>query len=149
LASNSLLEALVFAERVAEDVRGHIAPRSGHGTPHAPHSVTVPAAPLVLRRAMSRLVGLERNGDGLHEAARVITQIERAGAHEPALLNLTAAATLIVAGAMARHESRGGHFRTDYPLTQAIGERTFLTMADAQKIVGEDRYAARQTRAAS
>ncbi len=149
LASNSLLEALVFAERVADDVRGQIAPRSGHGTPHAPHSVTVPAAPLVLRRAMSRLVGLERNADGLHDAARVITQIERAGAHEPALLNLTAAATLIVAGAMARHESRGGHFRTDYPLSKAVGERTFLTMADAQKIVGEDRDAARQTRAAS
>ena len=68
---------------------------------------------------MSRLVGLERDAEGLSEALRIITQIERAGAHEPALLNMTAAAKLVVAGALARRESRGGHFRTDYPQTDA------------------------------
>jgi len=86
--------------------------------------------------------------EGLCEAMRVVAKMERAGAHEPALLNVTAAATLVIAGALARRESRGGHFRTDYPNTAAHAERTFLTLAEAHKI-GEAALAPQlQTRAA-
>jgi L-aspartate oxidase len=91
----------------------------------------------VLRDAMSRLVGLERNAEGLNEAQRIITQIERAGAHEPMLLNMTATAKLVVAGALARRESRGSHFRTDYPQTDLLGVRTFLTLAEAERMIAK------------
>ena len=134
LASNSLLEALVFGTRAAEDVRGLDRRRPGRGIPPLSGQFAVPAAPYVLRHAMSRLVGLERNEADLCEAMQVVAKMERAGAHEPALLNVTAAATLVIAGALARRESRGGHFRTDYPNTAAHAERTFLTLAEAQKI---------------
>ena len=89
--------------------------------------------PQVLREAMSRLVGLERCAEGLNEALRIIAKIERAGANEPTLLNMTATAKLVVAGALARRESRGSHFRTDYPQTDPYGVRTFLTLAQAER----------------
>jgi L-aspartate oxidase len=44
----------------------------------------------------------------------------------------------VVAGALARHESRGGHYRSDYPQTDEHGARTFMTMADADRIAGDN-----------
>ena len=41
------------------------------------------------------------------------------------------AARLIAQTALARHESRGGHFRSDYPATDAVGVRTFVTLDGA------------------
>jgi L-aspartate oxidase len=102
-----------------------------------PERFRVLPPPQVLRDAMSRLVGLERSAEGLNEALRIITQIERAGAHEPTLLNMTATAKLVVAGALARRESRGSHFRTDYPQTDLYGVRTFLTLAEAERMIAE------------
>ena len=132
LASNSLLEGLVFGARVADDIRGSIVPKKNVGNAPAPQRFSAPAAPPVLRRAMARLVGLERDATGLREALTIIQQVERAGAGEPALLNMTAAAKLVAAGALARHESRGAQYRSDFPLTDAQGKRTFLTLADAE-----------------
>ena len=73
----------------------------------------------------------------MNEALRIVTQIERAGAHEPTLLNMTATAKLVAAGALARRESRGSHFRTDYPQTEPSGGRTFLTLAQAERMIAE------------
>ena len=47
---------------------------------------------------------------------------------------MTATAKLVAAAALARHESRGAHFRSDFPQTDANGTRSFLTLADAEKI---------------
>ncbi len=69
---------------------------------------------------MTRLVGLERDDEGLSKALATITQIERAGAGEPALLNMTASAKLVATAALARKESRGGHYRSDYPQTDPV-----------------------------
>jgi L-aspartate oxidase len=134
LASNSLLEALVFGARAAEDVRGQIAPQAALGTPPAPERFNAPPPPSALREAMSRDVGLERDATGLSAALATIGAVERAGAGEPALLNMTAAAKMVTAAALARHESRGGHFRSDYPQTGSDAKRSFLTLADAEKI---------------
>jgi len=108
--------------------------RPGRGNPPAPERFASPAPPHVLRDAMTRYVGLERDADGLREALSVIGQVERAGGNEPALLNMTSAARLVTAAALARHESRGGHYRTDYPATDAAPKRTFMTLADAERI---------------
>jgi L-aspartate oxidase len=132
LASNSLLEALVFGARAADDVKSAIAPSAGCGTPLVPERFAVPPPPHVLRDAMTRLVGVERDEQGMAEALGVIAQVERAGGSEPALLNMTAAAKLVAAAALTRRESRGGHYRTDYPQTDESGRRTFMTLADAE-----------------
>ena len=50
---------------------------------------------------------------------------------------MTATAKLVVAGALARRESRGSHFRTDYPQTDPHGVRTFLTLAQAERTIAE------------
>jgi len=132
LASNSLLEGLVFGARVADDVRGHLAAGAMRGLPPAPERFASPAPPHVLRGAMSRDVALERNEDGLRHALGVIARLETTSA-EPALLNMTAAAKLVTAAALARTESRGGHWRSDHPQT-ADATRTFMTLADAERI---------------
>jgi L-aspartate oxidase len=137
LASNSLLEGLVFGARVADDVKGAVTPRIAKGLAPAPQRFSSPAPPHVLRDAMTRLVGLERNAGGMREALATIEQVERAGGNEPALLNMTATAKLVTAAALSRHESRGGHYRTDYPATIEPAKRTFLTLDDANKIAAE------------
>jgi L-aspartate oxidase len=134
LASNSLLEALVFGTRAAEDITSAFLPREGRGTPPAPERFAATLPPHVLRDAMTRLVGLERDEAGLSEALTVIAQIERAGGPEPALLNMTAAAKLVTYAALTRRESRGGHYRTDYP-TATTPQRTFLTLAAVESAI--------------
>lgn len=133
LASNSLLEGLVFGARVADDVRGHLANSSLRGTAPAPQCFDIALPPLALRQAMSRDVALERDAAGLARALETIDRIERMSA-EPALLNMTATARLVTAAALARTQSRGGHWRSDHPASSANSTRTFMTLADAQRI---------------
>jgi len=137
LASNSLLETLVFGARAAKDVRGTIATQPAQGTPPAPERFNAPPPPKAMREAMTRDVGLERDEAGLKSALATIESVERAGAGEPALLNMTAAAKMVTAAALARHESRGGHFRSNYPQTDAVAKRSFFTLADAEKIAAD------------
>jgi len=134
LASNSLLEALVFGARAAQDVKNRIVARPGSGMPPAPERFALPAPPMVLRKAMTKLVGLERDDAGLREAMGIIAQVERAGPAEPALLNMTAAAKLVTAAALMRRESRGAHCRSDYPATDMKRERTLVTLAEAERL---------------
>ena len=145
LASNSLLEGLVFGARVADNVRGQLAAGVLRGTPPAPQRFAAPAPPAVLRSAMSRDVALERDAEGLVRALEAINRVERMSA-EPALLNMTAATKLVTAAALARTESRGGHWRSDCPDTAAKGERTFMTLADAERIAGTVQAAPRHAR---
>ncbi len=134
LASNSLLEALVFGARAAEDVRGHVAPAARPIVPHpGPAAATLPA-PQRLREAMSLHVGIERDAAGLRQALAVIETIERAGALSTSLLNMTAAAKLTAAAALKRRESRGAHFRSDFPLANDKPERTLITLGEAERI---------------
>ena len=68
LASNSLLETLVFGAKAAEDIKGRVATGRASGTPPAPARFTAVAPPQMLRDAMTRHVGLERERAGLEEA---------------------------------------------------------------------------------
>ncbi len=137
LASNSLLEALVFGARAAADVRGTVAQSSEKlsqiAGPSAARALPVPQR---LRELMSAHVGIERDDAGLRKALSGIAAVERAGGDSAALLNMTAAAKLVTAAALQRRESRGGHFRSDYPVAGAKRERSFLTLQDADTIVG-------------
>ena len=139
LASNSLLEAVVFAARVAEDVHGLLPrPKMTHWFDSAEREA--PAAPdednetiRILRATMSRHVGVVRDESGL---ATALARIERLSArpHGPAVRNALTTAKLIAAAALARRESRGGHYRSDYPKPdpeRAVRAYMSLDQADA------------------
>jgi L-aspartate oxidase len=142
LASNSLLEAVVFAARIAQDISG-VMPQNARPLPVEPpfRAEQVPelASPHAqeLRAIMSRRVGVIRDAKGLASALGSITRIERE-ATTPALRNMAIAALLIAAAAFARRESRGAHTRSDYPQTDpAQARRAFLTLADARRIAAD------------
>ena len=75
-------------------------------------------------------VGLERNETGLREALARIAALEevfpQAGGE---LRNLLVVARLVTEAALARNESRGSHYRTDYPKTdEALARRSFTRL---------------------
>src|SRR5262249_53146480 len=139
-ASNSLLEAVVFAARVAEDISGVLSPSLVPQRMSAGTSVGLGAAsPSVrdLRTIMSQHVGVVRDNDGLATALERISCIERE-AKSASLRNMATAALLVAAAAFARRESRGAHERSDYPRPNpALARRTFLTLAEAREIAAE------------
>ena len=134
LASNSLLEGLVFGARVAEDVKDQILPGEMRGLPPAPLGLALPAPPHALRATMSRHVGLERSAEGLGETLTMVERLERNASGD--LLNMLAAARLVTAAALARTESRGAHWRSDFQQTAKTGARSFLTLDEARRMTG-------------
>ncbi|MBX6425127.1 MAG: L-aspartate oxidase [Variibacter sp.] len=139
LASNSLLEAVVFAARAAEDVRqsvpqGSVAAASPVGADCASARADDLGAAERLRRTMSAEVGVVRDAAGLSRALAEIVRCERT-ARSPRLRNMATAALLIAAAALRRRESRGGHFRADYPKADpALARRATLTLDEARAI---------------
>ena len=137
LASNSLLEAVVYAARIADDIAGRSIPsparlpdalvttRGG-----APDTASVKR----LRTMMSARVGVIRDGDGLVDAVRSFAALEREAA-STALRNMATSALLVAASAWSRRESRGAHFRSDHPAEiPALAQRTITTLAAAREI---------------
>ena len=121
LASNSLLESLVFAWRCA-DALGTDAADLAPARPVVRSEVSaapagqVPVSRDELRRLMWRLVGLERTRQGLREAASVLADWVAAGdtAEAGEDRNLLDLARIVVESALRREESRGAHDRTDF-----------------------------------
>ncbi|KGJ03701.1 L-aspartate oxidase [Paracoccus halophilus] len=138
LASNGLLEALVYARRAALSIAASL-PEAGDApevTLPAPVPAPLPDPALVarLRRTMTDGAGVMRDARGLSRCLREIAAIEAAQPDCPALLNMTATATLIAAAALMRRESRGAHCRSDFPQTAAEGRRSRLLLADAMAL---------------
>lgn len=133
LASNSLLEALVFATRVAADVAASNAP-----PPKAAHvsSQTIGAGAddaeeiVALRALMYANVGVERNERDLAAAVdRLAAWEARPQPRSTALTNMLAVGRLIARAALDRRESRGCHYRTDYPAPDpALAARSFTRL---------------------
>jgi L-aspartate oxidase len=136
LASNSLLEAVVFAARAAEDIKEHLpAPELMHPVVE-PNGIGVadPKAVAELRRIMAADVGVVRDAAGLRRALAAIDALaSRDGSMR--FRNMLTTAKLIAAAALARTESRGGHYRADFSEPdEGWRHRTFLTLADAERI---------------
>jgi L-aspartate oxidase len=133
LASNSLLEGLVFAERVARDLAS------------TPEELAVPAEstwavpPLTdrgaaqvladeIRRLMWDHASIARTAPGLRRCLAALQQLEdrlSPGATEER--NLLTTATLVTEAALLRKESRGGHFRSDFPKTRRKWQGRHIT----------------------
>ncbi|MAU62099.1 L-aspartate oxidase [Parvibaculum sp.] len=139
LASNSLLEAIVFGARIAADIDGSVPEgRAGHDiAPPVIGSASSPDTPFVdqLRKIMASHVGVERDGSGLAHALTEIARLERAAGPASLFRNIATTAKLIAASAYAREESRGGHYRTDFTEPRAPWRhRTFVTLKEANRI---------------
>lgn len=140
LASNSLLEAVVFGARVANDIRkllphdrvGHfVVPHRIPGSGRAADTASRKEAMQTLRNIMTTHVGVQRSSRGLKKALAELKALEKSNANDRVLSNMLLAARLITAAALLRRESRGGHYRVDYPQTNpALAQRTFITLAD-------------------
>jgi L-aspartate oxidase len=139
LASNSLLEALVYGSRVATDI---VNPRPWQQSSAGElHSIDAPAPPQVaettgaqalrdLRNLMYANVGLVRDDVGLRAALTRIAELESTHAGRGALRNLLVVGRLIAEAALVRTESRGSHYRTDYPRSDAaLAKRSFTRLA--------------------
>lgn len=134
LASNSLLEGLVFAHRAARDIGARLA--AGELPPRDPGPVVGPAALVTaaarsgIQRAAAFGPGVVRSAVGLEAAAARLAAV-RTDAHlvdgtgalvqtvpqvaEWETTNVHQVATVLTATAQERTESRGGHFRQDFP----------------------------------
>ncbi len=134
LASNSLLEAVVYAGRIAEDIAGRVipAPRRLPAESSAPRNGALPAlSERDLRAMMTSHVGVIRDGNRLAEAVRAFARLER-DAGSLALRNMATAALLVAASAFMRRESRGAHDRADHAgENPALAHRTMTTLAAA------------------
>src|SRR5579884_2094980 len=148
LASNSLLEGLVFGLRVADrlsehqdvqnwrpayrgatcisysDIISEGIPLSSQADVWIYDKMTVEQIRTELRRIMWQHVSLSRTEDGLREAQSTVQQLRHSlasekrehddiGSHETA--NMLLVAELVIAAALERRESRGSHWRLDYP----------------------------------
>jgi L-aspartate oxidase len=134
LASNSLLEGLVFAERVARDVAQQAAlaslPKPGTWTvPVLKDRGAAQVAADSIREIMWRDAGVIRTAAGLRSARTRLKDIEKrlpSGATEET--NLVQTAQLIVEGAMQRKESRGGHYRSDFPRAKGAWRKRHIEL---------------------
>lgn len=127
LASNSLSEAIVFGRRIIQRIR-ELPPRTRTGETvsyragrQAPAPSSLAERRLDLQKTMVRRVGLRRTAEGL---AKGIQELERHRAiFDQALhtrdqweyANMLTCALLLAKSALAREESRGGHYREDFP----------------------------------
>jgi L-aspartate oxidase len=140
LASNSLLEAVVFSARIATVLRDRAQdapPQWQDGSVDNDDVETYADSEQMkrLRATMSANLGVLRNGDGMREALRTILVLED-GAETQRFRNVLTTAKLIAVCALNREESRGGHFRTDYPEQKdAWKRRTLVTLDQAEAAI--------------
>ena len=120
LASNSLLEGLVFARRIAAHLANGLPeqrePDVDRRTPGLVDADVVPE----LQRAMTVGAGVIRSATGLSEAGAAIAKLIEQPYDEPGTpgweaTNLVTVASALIAAATAREESRGAHWREDHP----------------------------------
>ncbi|MFJ7155073.1 L-aspartate oxidase [Streptomyces sp. NPDC101118] len=130
LASNSLLEGLVFAERIAEDIASSAPTSAGPGIPVPSTGPLLPGdARFEVQRIMTDGAGVLRSAESLRDAAdaleslycRALNELETHGkTAEPGTdtweaTNLMCVARVLVAAAQRREETRGCHWREDHP----------------------------------
>lgn len=150
LASNSLLESLVFAWRCAgflldEDVaKGTAAGSFSEASPsplmlpqHRPAHSAKPVDRLALQTLMWNAAGIERSAAGLEAAAEQLDQWRASGSTKQDIetANLLGLARALVAAALARRESRGAHFREDFPDTSTSFQHSLVYCQAAAEAV--------------
>lgn len=119
LASNSLLEGLVFSRRIAEALPGELRPASEPALETRTPGLVDPAARRDLQEVMTGRVGVLRSAEGLASAGAALAEIGARGHDTPGTpawetTNLVAVSTALTLAALLREETRGSHWRDDF-----------------------------------
>ena len=149
LASNSLLEGLVFAHRAAADIAARMAAGELPLLPAAPRGGAVGLVMAATRTRIQQVTtagsGVLRSAGSLATAAAKLADVrtdafvpervpgDRAAQPQTAeweTSNVHQVASALTAAALVRTESRGGHFRTDFPVPDAAWERRVVVRLD-------------------
>lgn len=138
LASNSLLEGLVFPERIVDVLAQGLPRRRDPIMPNRGGGLIAPASRSELQAAMTTGAGVLRSADSLTVTlSRLDGLAGQPGSVFPETsswetTNLHAIATVVAASALARQETRGSHWREDFPETDDVNWRVRLvTQADS------------------
>lgn len=150
LASNSLLEGLVFGRRCAEAALGQVqkttiiprVPVDKEGTRplFQPGLRAIRAAKSTVKRVMQDYLGIVREISGLQKAEERISNLQQwllvSLAHPEGweLQNMITVASLIRQGAFLRRESRGAHYRSDYPAQWSKPVRLFFSIEEGKGV---------------
>ena len=136
LASNSLLEGLVFGRMAAQAFRSGpvtTTPSSiSHGEVDGLAEVGVPEPAQRIQTIMSRYVSVMRDGDGLETAIDELSELAPGGTGDRddwTYRNMLTVGLAISVAAWLREESRGSHFRSDYPLLNPDLDGTHVVLA--------------------
>lgn len=145
LASNSLLEAVVFGARIADALREadaekrHDAGAPGDRVDLDPKPAD-PEAMTRLRSAMSSGCALLRSAESLNATLDVIHALGAGPYMTSGLKSTLVTAELIAQGALMREESRGAHTRTDFPQTDDDPFHTEICADDSGDDGGDDEF---------
>jgi L-aspartate oxidase len=126
LASNSLLEGLVFGARAARAMASHSTPVPAGGAIPEPFQL-LQSDESAIRQIASEHCGIRRSGPELVEALSLLNAVARIDTPmltraQSELRNLHTLTILIARAALAREESRGAHQRVDFPATSPAFE---------------------------
>ncbi len=138
LASNSLLEGVVFGAR-AGAAMSSLSPHQASRVPPSPEMVFPVITERDLRAIAWNACGVLRNGPELAAANKRLRSRWLLDCASPdrakfELRNMHQVASLISLAALAREESRGGHYRTDFPFKSAAFEKHSVIQADADVV---------------
>jgi L-aspartate oxidase len=136
LASNSLLEGLVFAERIAVALGRGLPPAAEPAAGTRPAGLLDPAILTPLQQLMTTEAGVLRSGPGLARAAAGLAELGMQDCDKPdadawQVTNLHLIATALVGSALAREETRGSHWREDFAGTSDAWRGHLIVSAGA------------------
>ena len=134
LASNSLLEGLVFGARIADDLAKNL-PAQEQPVDDEKSILLDPKIVLPLQIAMSEGAGVMRSESSLRKTMQTLQELSKLTSNQPRIeaweaSNLHLLATAIVKSALQRTESRGSHWRSDFPNTSDKWESRVIESID-------------------
>ena len=140
LASNSLLEGLVFAARIAGALARDLPPLREPLDDDREAWLVDPSVVPALQRTMSRDCAGLRNATGLERAAKKLGRLAGRRSTEPGLAaweatNLLCVASAVLSSARVREESRGAHWRDDFPDRREPWQRHLLVQVEGEALV--------------
>jgi L-aspartate oxidase len=130
-----LLEGLVFSARIAADIAAHL-PEPGEPIENSSTAILLdPSVRVDIQKNMSRGAGVLRSSDSLLKTSAELTRIEDRVSTQPCVeaweaTNLFQLAQAILKAALIRQETRGSHWREDFPQTSDLWRKRIIQQMD-------------------